>query len=76
MTFFRTRLDMDHIVASEDWLSTIPAFQADPFTLTVHSSCPVDNVTRNLVAMGQRPVTVGLFFSLGHSSIVIGVTIA
>jgi hypothetical protein len=36
----------------------------------------IDNVTRNLVSMGQLPVTVGLFFSLGHSSIVIGMTIA
>ncbi|ORY77254.1 high-affinity nickel-transport protein-domain-containing protein [Leucosporidium creatinivorum] len=36
----------------------------------------IDNVTRNLVANGQLPVTVGLFFSLGHSSIVVGATIA
>ncbi|GAA5974537.1 hypothetical protein JCM11641_002080 [Rhodosporidiobolus odoratus] len=36
----------------------------------------IDNVTRNLVSMGQLPVTVGLFFSVGHSSIVIGMTIA
>jgi hypothetical protein len=31
---------------------------------------------QNLVSMGQLPITVGLFFSLGHSSIVVGVTIA
>ncbi|GAA5880234.1 hypothetical protein JCM8547_004783 [Rhodosporidiobolus lusitaniae] len=36
----------------------------------------IDNVTRNLVSLGQLPVTVGLFFSLGHSSIVIGMTVA
>ncbi|GAA6004137.1 hypothetical protein JCM10207_002444 [Rhodosporidiobolus poonsookiae] len=36
----------------------------------------IDNVTRNLVSLGQLPVTVGLFFSLGHSSIVIAMTIA
>ncbi|KAI5475400.1 NicO-domain-containing protein [Pseudohyphozyma bogoriensis] len=36
----------------------------------------IDNVTRNLVSMGQLPVTCGMFFSFGHSSIVIGVTIA
>ncbi|KAM0754544.1 NicO-domain-containing protein [Meredithblackwellia eburnea MCA 4105] len=36
----------------------------------------IDNVTRNLVAMGQLPITCGLFFSIGHSSIVVGVTIA
>ena len=33
-------------------------------------------VTRSLVAAGQTPVTVGLFFSLGHSTIVIAMTIA
>ncbi|KAH9153669.1 hypothetical protein AeRB84_004123 [Aphanomyces euteiches] len=31
----------------------------------------IDNVTRNLLQRGQQPVTVGLFFSLGHSSVVI-----
>ena len=31
----------------------------------------IDNVTRRLVQNGQKPVTVGLFFSLGHSTIVI-----
>ncbi|GAA5952511.1 hypothetical protein JCM21900_003400 [Sporobolomyces salmonicolor] len=36
----------------------------------------IDNVTRNLVSMGKLPVTVGLFFSLGHSTIVISMTIA
>lgn len=28
-------------------------------------------MTRRLIASGQRPVTVGMFFSLGHSTIVI-----
>src|SRR5690242_14792208 len=28
-------------------------------------------MTRRLIAAGQRPVTVGMFFSLGHSTIVI-----
>ncbi|SCV73930.1 BQ2448_6360 [Microbotryum intermedium] len=36
----------------------------------------IDNVTRNLVALGRLPVTVGLFFSLGHSTIVVAATIA
>lgn len=36
----------------------------------------IDNVTRNLVSIGQLPLTVGLWFSLGHSSLVVGVTIA
>jgi high-affinity nickel-transport protein len=31
----------------------------------------IDLCTRRLVASGQRPVTVGTFFSLGHSTIVI-----
>ncbi|GAB1727322.1 hypothetical protein NU195Hw_g7766t1 [Hortaea werneckii] len=31
----------------------------------------IDLMTRRLVASGQRPVTVGTFFSLGHSTIVV-----
>jgi len=31
----------------------------------------IDNVTRKLMQEGERPVAVGFFFSLGHSSIVI-----
>jgi high-affinity nickel-transport protein len=31
----------------------------------------IDNVTRKLMQQGQRPVCVGLFFSLGHSAIVV-----
>jgi high-affinity nickel-transport protein len=31
----------------------------------------IDNVTRKLMQEGKRPVSVGLFFSLGHSSVVI-----
>ena len=31
----------------------------------------IDNVTRKLMQAGQRPVAVGLFFSLGHSTVVI-----
>ncbi|HEX6470864.1 MAG TPA: HoxN/HupN/NixA family nickel/cobalt transporter, partial [Streptosporangiaceae bacterium] len=30
----------------------------------------IDNTTRKLMADGQRPVSVGFFFSLGHSSVV------
>jgi len=30
----------------------------------------IDNVTRKLMQEGQRPVTVGLFFALGHSTVV------
>jgi len=35
----------------------------------------IDNVTRKLMQDGQRPVGVGLFFSLGHSSIVVLATV-
>ncbi|ARN81890.1 HoxN/HupN/NixA family nickel/cobalt transporter [Methylocystis bryophila] len=36
----------------------------------------IDNVTRKLMQQGKRPIGVGLFFSLGHSTIVVGLTIA
>ena len=36
----------------------------------------IDNVTRKLMQQGQRPVSVGFFFSLGHSTIVFGLSIA
>ena len=32
--------------------------------------CAIDNTTRKLMADGQRPLGVGFFFSLGHSSVV------
>jgi high-affinity nickel-transport protein len=35
----------------------------------------IDVATRKLMQDGQRPVTVGLFFSLGHSTIVIAATL-
>src|SRR5579875_3124956 len=44
------------------------AFDAD------HISA-IDNVTRKLMQEKQRPVGVGLFFSLGHSTIVVALTI-
>src|SRR5471032_3129949 len=31
----------------------------------------IDNVTRKLMQQGRRPVSVGFFFSLGHSTIVV-----
>ena len=36
----------------------------------------IDNVTRKLMQEGKRPVAVGLFFSLGHSTIVVALSIA
>jgi high-affinity nickel-transport protein len=44
------------------------AFDAD------HISA-IDNTTRKLMAEGKRPLSVGFFFSLGHSSIVFGLGI-
>jgi high-affinity nickel-transport protein len=35
----------------------------------------IDNVTRKLMQDGKRPVTAGLFFSLGHSTVVVVATI-
>jgi high-affinity nickel-transport protein len=35
----------------------------------------IDNVTRKLMQDGKRPVTSGLFFSLGHSTVVIIATV-
>src|SRR5437660_3810158 len=36
----------------------------------------IDNVTRKLMQEGKRPLAVGFFFSLGHSTIVVGLSIA
>lgn len=44
------------------------AFDAD------HISA-IDNTTRKLMSEGQRPLAVGFFFSLGHSSVVFGLAI-
>lgn len=36
----------------------------------------IDNVTRKLMGQGKRPVGVGLYFSLGHSSVVFALSAA
>ena len=36
----------------------------------------IDNVTRKLMQQGERPIAVGLYFSLGHSTIVVVLSIA
>jgi high-affinity nickel-transport protein len=36
----------------------------------------IDNVTRKLMQEGKRPVAVGFFFSIGHSTIVVALSIA
>ncbi|MGE5290488.1 MAG: HoxN/HupN/NixA family nickel/cobalt transporter [Micromonosporaceae bacterium] len=45
------------------------AFDAD------HISA-IDNTTRKLMSEGKRPMSVGFFFSLGHSTIVFGLSLA
>jgi high-affinity nickel-transport protein len=35
----------------------------------------IDNTTRKLINDGQRPLSVGFFFSLGHSSVVFGLAV-
>jgi high-affinity nickel-transport protein len=45
------------------------AFDAD------HISA-IDNTTRKLMAEGRRPLGTGFFFSLGHSTVVLGLTVA
>lgn len=36
----------------------------------------IDNATRGLINLGQLPTTCGLFFSLGHSTIVVAFIVA
>ncbi|MDQ3850093.1 MAG: HoxN/HupN/NixA family nickel/cobalt transporter [Actinomycetota bacterium] len=45
------------------------AFDADHIAV-------IDNTTRKFMGEGQRPLSVGFFFSLGHSSIVFGLAAA
>ena len=35
----------------------------------------IDNTTRKLMSNGQRPLAVGFFFSLGHSTVVFGLAV-
>jgi high-affinity nickel-transport protein len=37
--------------------------------------CAIDNVTRKLMQERQRPIGVGFFFSLGHSTVVVALTL-
>ncbi len=67
------------------WLWALVAFRAHPVLLgtallaysfgarhavDADHIAAIDNVTRKLMQQGQRPVGVGFFFSLGHSSVV------
>jgi len=68
------------------WLWALVAFHAQPTLLGValliyglglrHAVdadhiAAIDNVTRKLMQMKQRPVSVGFFFALGHSTVVV-----
>ena len=73
------------------WLWALAAFHAYPVLLgtaflaytfglrhafDADHIAAIDNVTRKLIQEGKRPVAVGLFFSLGHSTVVVGLSIA
>src|ERR1700720_2087986 len=36
----------------------------------------IDNITRKLMQEGRRPIAVGFFFSLGHSTVVVALVLA
>lgn len=73
------------------WIWAFVAFHANPLLLSTgllaygfglrHAVdadhiAAIDNVTRKLMQDGQRPVTVGFFFALGHSALVLAVAAA
>ena len=73
------------------WIWAFAAFHGQPFLLTTgllaygfglrHAVdadhiAAIDNVTRKLMQEGKRPVSVGLFFALGHSTVVVVVAAA
>lgn len=60
----RHALDADHIS-----VCTLGFRQASTLVFSPRSQA-IDLMTRRLIASGQRPVTVGTFFSLGHSTFV------
>jgi nickel/cobalt transporter (NiCoT) family protein len=65
--FQYARLGVGLGVAVTAWtLGLRHAFDAD------HLSA-IDNVTRKLMADGQRPLATGFFFSLGHSTVIVAV---
>jgi high-affinity nickel-transport protein len=73
------------------WLWAVSAFRSYPILLgtamlaytfglrhafDADHIAAIDNVTRKLMQEGKRPVAVGFFFSLGHSTIVVLLSIA
>jgi high-affinity nickel-transport protein len=73
------------------WLAAFAAFRSHPLLLgtallaytfglrhavDADHIAAIDSVTRKLMHDGSRPATVGLYFSLGHSTIVVLLTVA
>lgn len=73
------------------WLLTLSASRAFPLLLAngllaygfglrhavdADHICAIDNTTRKLMRDGGRPLAVGLFFSLGHSTVVVLLCVA
>jgi nickel/cobalt transporter (NiCoT) family protein len=61
------------------WIWAFIAFRDYPIlrhAVDADHIAAIDNVTRKLVQEGRRPVGVGLFFSLGHSTVVVLASIA
>jgi nickel/cobalt transporter (NiCoT) family protein len=73
------------------WLWTLTAFRSYPILLGTATLAytfglrhafdadhiaAIDSVTRKLMQEGKRPVAVGFFFSLGHSTIVVLLSVA
>lgn len=60
----RHALDADHISV---YSLTLSSFEEENVA-DWYANQAIDLMTRRLIASGQRPVTVGTFFSLGHST--------
>lgn len=73
------------------WLWALRAFRHDPLLLgtallaygfglrhavDADHIAAIDNVTRKLMRADRPPLTVGLYFSLGHSTVVVALTVA
>src|ERR1700742_247985 len=73
------------------WIWALTAFASEPVllgtaalayslglrhALDADHIAAIDNVTRKLMQEGKRPVSVGLFFALGHSTVVVLVAAA
>ncbi|MDX2815821.1 HoxN/HupN/NixA family nickel/cobalt transporter [Streptomyces sp. PA03-5A] len=56
---------LEVLCAAPEW--SLHAFDADHIAA-------IDNTTRKLMEDGKRPLSVGFWFSLGHSSVVFGLT--